>query len=170
MKNFKLIFLFLLFSFVAVSQQKIAYVISESIIKEIPEAQEAQKQLDALSRDWQNELKKMESELNDRFEKYDRKKLMMSDRTRSEEEKALQELDAKMVEFRQKKFGNDGELFQKQSEIMKPIQEKILIAIKEVSTSLEYDYVFDKSSSTLLMYSNEKHDITEKVIEKLKQK
>ena len=54
--------------------------------------------------------------------------------------------------------------------MMKPIQEKILKAIKDVSTQLEYDYVLDRSSSTLLMYSNEKHDITQKVLEKLQQK
>ena len=67
-----------------------------------------------------------------------------------------------MVDYRQKKFGTNGELFQKQNEMMKPIQEKILKAIKDVSTQLEYDYVLDRSSSTLLMYSNEKHDITQK--------
>ena len=112
----------------------------------------------------------MQDELNKQFDEYDRRKLMMSDRKRSEEEKLLQEFDAKMVDYRQKKFGTNGELFQKQNEMMKPIQEKILKAIKDVSTQLEYDYVLDRSSSTLLMYSNEKHDITQKVLEKLQQK
>ncbi|MEK7819464.1 MAG: OmpH family outer membrane protein [Bacteroidota bacterium] len=170
LKIFKSIILFFLISFVADAQQKIAFVVSESIIKELTEAQEAQKQIEAISQDWQNELKKMQDELNKQFDEYDRRKLMMSDRKRSEEEKLLQEFDAKMVDYRQKKFGTNGELFQKQNEMMKPIQEKILKAIKDVSTQLEYDYVLDRSSSTLLMYSNEKHDITQKVLEKLQQK
>ena len=170
MKTFKIFIFVFLFSSVLSAQQKVAYVVSESIIKELTEAQEAQKQLDAFSREWQSELKRMEEELNLKFEEYDRKKLMMSDRKRADEEKGLQDLDTKMVDYRQKKFGTDGEMFQKQNEIMKPIQEKILKAIKDVATALEYDYVFDKSSSTLLMYSNDKHDITQKVIEQLKQK
>ncbi len=152
------------------AQMKIGYINSEAVMQQLPEAQDAQKQLDAISTDWQSDLTKMQTDLQHRFEDYDKKKLVMSDKRRAEVEKELQDLERKMVDYRTAKFGANGELFTKQNEIMKPVQDKLFKAVKDVADEGGYDYVFDKSSTTLLMYSNEKNDLTSKVLAKLQQK
>ncbi len=152
------------------AQMKIGYINSESVMQQLPEAQDAQKQLDGITADWQSELTKMQTDLQHKFEDYDKKKLIMSDKKRADVEKELQDLDKKMVDFRTAKFGTNGELFAKQNELMKPIQDKVFKAVKDVADEGGYDYVFDKSSTTLLMYSNEKNDLTSKVLAKLQQK
>jgi outer membrane protein len=154
----------------AAAQMKIGYLNSEAIMQQLPEAQDAQKQLDVITADWQTELAKMQTDLQHKFEEYDKKKLIMSDKRRSEVEKELQDMDRKMVDYRTAKFGTSGELFVKQNELMKPIQDKVFKAVKDVADEGGYDYVFDKSSTTLLMYSNEKNDLTAKVLAKLQQK
>ena len=171
MKNFSCVML-LLIAFVIPSsaQMKIGYINSEAIMQQLPEAQDAQKQLDAISTDWQTELTKMQTDLQHRFEDYDKKKLVMSDKRRAEIEKELQDLEKKMVDYRTAKFGANGELFSKQNELMKPVQDKLFKAVKDIADEGGYDYVFDKSSTTLLMYSNEKNDLTSKVLAKLQQK
>jgi len=160
----------LLFPVLIFSQQKIGYVVTENIMKELTEAVDAQKQLDNIASQWQEQLKKMQDDSKKKFEEYDQRKLFLSDRRRDEMEKELQDLDSKIIEFRTQKFGNKGELFTKQNDLMKPIQEKILKAIKSVADTDGYEYIFDKSSSTLLLYSNEKNDVTQKVISYLKAK
>jgi outer membrane protein len=171
MKKFSYVML-LLIAFVIPSsaQMKIAYINSEAIMQQLPEAQDAQKQLDGMSTDWQTELTKMQTDLQHRFEDYDKKKLVMSDKRRAEIEKELQDLEKKMVDYRTAKFGANGELFSKQNELMKPVQDKLFKAVKDIADEGGYDYVFDKSSTTLLMYSNEKNDLTSKVLAKLQQK
>jgi len=154
----------------AAAQMKIGYLNSEAIMQQLPEAQDVQKQLDGITADWQTELTKMQTDLQHKFEEYDKKKLIMSDKRRSEVEKELQDMDRKMVDYRTAKFGTSGELFSKQNELMKPIQDKVFKAVKDVADEGGYDYVFDKSSTTLLMYSNEKNDLTAKVLAKLQQK
>ena len=154
----------------ASAQMKIGYLNSEAIMQQLPEAQDAQKQLDGITTDWQTELAKMQTDLQRKFEEYDKKKLIMSDKRRSEMEKELQDMDRKMVDYRTAKFGTSGELFSKQNELMKPVQDKVFKAVKDVADEGGYDYVFDKSSTTLLMYSNEKNDLTAKVLVKLQQK
>jgi outer membrane protein len=149
---------------------KIGHLNSEAIMQQLPEAQDAQKQLDGITTDWQAELSKMQTDLQHKFEEYDKKKLIMSDKRRSEVEKELQDMERKMVDYRTAKFGTSGELFSKQNELMKPIQDKVFKAVKDVADEGGYDYVFDKSSTTLLMYSNEKNDLTAKVLAKLQQK
>jgi outer membrane protein len=154
----------------ASAQMKIGYINSDAIMQQLPEAQDAQKQLDGIVAEWKSDLSKMQSDLQKKFDDYDKEKLIMSDEKRAETEKELQDMDKAMVDYRTKKFGENGELFEKQNELMKPIQDKIFKAVKDVADEEGYDYVFDKSSSTLLMYANEKNDLTSKVLAKLTQK
>lgn len=152
------------------SQTKIAYINSQSVMEQLPEAQDAQKQLEALTQEWQNELTKMASDIQRKVDEYDKRKLLMSDKRRADVETELRDLDKKLVDYRNQKFGTNGELFAKQNELMKPIQEKIFKAVKDVADAEGYDYVVDRSSSTLLLYANTKHDLTQKVLEKVQQK
>lgn len=150
------------------AQAKIGWISSKAIMERLPEAQEAQRQLDALMADWQAELTKMQSEWQKKFEDYDKKKLILTEEGRAAAERELMELDKKIADFRTRKFGQNGELFQKQNDLMKPVQDKVFKAIQDVAKEEEYDYVFDKSGEILLMYSNDKYDLTAKVLEKLK--
>ena len=152
------------------AQTKIAYINSATVMEQLTEAQDAQKQIDALSQQWQSELNQMANDMQKKVEDYDKRKLIMSDKRRSEVEKELQDLDKKIVDFRNQKFGTNGELFTKQNELMKPIQEKLFKAVKDVADEEGYDYVVDRSSSTLLLFANAKHDLTQKIIQKLLQK
>lgn len=162
----------LLFAVVPLAAQtvKIGHVSSEAILKELPDAQDAQRQLDALVVEWQNELQKMQQEWQRKYDEYDKRKLIMTEQRRADAEKELQELDRRIVEFRNQKFGQNGELFNKQNELMKPVQDRVFKAIQDVAVEEGYDYIFDKSGEILMMYANEKHDVTAKVLAKLQQR
>jgi len=152
----------------AQGQMKIGHVSTEAIMKQLPDAQDAQKQLDALTASWQEELNKMQDDWKKKYDDYDKKKLIMTDQRRADAERELRELDQKMADFRNQKFGQNGELFAKQNELMKPVQDRVFKAIQDVAVEEGYDYVFDKSGEILLMYANPKYDLTDKVLEKLK--
>jgi outer membrane protein len=92
----------------------------------------------------------------------------MSDQTRAELEAELVKLEQEMTDYREKKFGTNGELFQKQDELMKPVQNKVFNAIQEVAEEEELDFVFDRSGDIMLLYAKEQYDITQTVLEKLK--
>jgi len=91
----------------------------------------------------------------------------MSPQLRQETEKQLIELEKKINDFRQDKFGANGELFQKQQEIMKPIHNKIFNAIKEYAETEKYDFIFDRSGDLIFLYVKPDHDLTNKILEKL---
>ena len=152
----------------ASAQVKIAYFNSEAIMKQLPDAQDAQKQLDQFVADWQQELNKMQDEWKKRFDEYDKRKLIMTEQRRADTERELREMDQKIVDYRTLKFGQNGDLFNKQNELMKPVQDRVFKAVQDVAREDGYDYVFDKSGDILLMYANEKYDLTQKVFAKLK--
>ncbi len=168
MKKLIFISIIFLFSISAFSQVKIGFVNSEAIIKELPEAQDAQRKLDNLVQEWQSELRKLESEWKQKYDNYDRNKLLMSDQMRAEKERELVELENRIMQYREQKFGQNGELFQKQEEFMRPIHNKIFNALEKIAKDEGYDFVFDKSGDILLLYANEKYDLTKKVLDIIK--
>jgi outer membrane protein len=149
------------------AQQKIAWVNSSAIMEKLPEAQDAQRQIDNLVADWQGELAKMQNDWQRKYEEYDKKKLILTDQLRAQTEKDLQDLDKKIADYRNKKFGQNGELFNKQNELMKPVQNKVFKVVQDIAVEGDYDYVFDKSADIILMYSKDKYDLTSKVLERL---
>jgi outer membrane protein len=153
---------------VALAQMKIGHVSTEAIMKQLPDAQDAQKQLDVLTAGWQEDLNKMQADWKKKYEEYDKKKLIMTDQRRADAERGLRELDQKMADFRNQKFGQNGELFAKQNELMKPVQDRVFKAIQDVAVEEGYDYILDKSGEILMMYANPKYDLTDKVLAKLK--
>jgi outer membrane protein len=167
MKSIVVILLLACVPVFALGQTKIAHINSESIMQTLPEAIDAQKTLDALVAQWEAELQKMQAEWKKKFDDYDKKKLILTEQVRADQEKELRDMDAAITDFRNKKFGQNGELFQKQNEVMKPIQNKIFKVLEEIAKEDGYDYIFDKSGEILLLYSNEKLDLTQKVITRM---
>ena len=152
---------------VAWSQSKIGHINSETIMQTLPEAIDGQKALDALVAQWEGELQKMQGDWKKKLDEYDKKKLILSDQSRAEAEKELRDLDQSIQDYRNKKFGQSGELFQKQNEVMKPIQNKIFQVLQDIAKEDGYDYVFDKSGDILLLYANDKNDLTAKVLTRM---
>jgi outer membrane protein len=150
------------------AQTKVGHLSSEAIMQQLPDAQDAQRQLDALVAEWQGTLTKMQQEWKQRFDDYDKRKLIMTDARRAEAEKELRDLDQRIADYRNQKFGQNGELFAKQNELMKPIQDRIYKVIEEIAKEENYDYILDKSGEILLMYANKDRDLTDKVLERLK--
>jgi outer membrane protein len=162
-----LLFALLLNSTNLFAQLQIGYVNSDAIIQNLPDAQDAQKKIDAQIQEWNDEIKKMERDLSEKTKDFEKRKLVMSDTKKAETEKELEKLAQNIDKFRQNKFGYKGELYTKQEEIMKPIQNKIFTAIQEVAEEEDLDFVFDKSGDIMFLYAKEEYDITDKVLQKL---
>lgn len=165
---FALAALLLLAAMPATAQQKIAYVDIAAIMKDLPEAQEAQRMLDAQVDTWQQELQELEDEWQAKFNDYDKRKLILTDQGRAKAEKDLQELDARIMQYRDTKFGQDGELFKLEDQLMRPIQDLVFDQVKQLAVELGFDYVFDKSGGVMIIYAKEEYDLTKKAIDRIK--
>lgn len=150
------------------AQPKIGYVDSDAIMKQLPDYQDTQKKLDAIIKEWQEELSKMERDWKTKYDDYDKRKLILSEQKRVEIEKELVQMENQISKYRQDKFGVKGELFQKQEDLMKPLQNRIFTAIQQVAKEGDYDFIFDRSGNILFLYAKEQYDVTNAVLEKLK--
>lgn len=168
----KIGFIFSLILFVVAlqlnAQPKIGYVDSDTIMKQLPDYQDTQKKLDALIKEWQEDLSKLEKDWKAKYDDYEKRKLILSEQKRVEIEKELVDLENEKDKFRQDKFGVRGELFQKQEELMKPLHNRVFTAIQDVAKENEYDFIFDRSGDVIFLYAKEEYDCTKLVLEKLK--
>lgn len=165
-KNLVVIKLFLLTFLISTSvfsQVKIGYIDSKKIIDNMQEARDARQKLDNLVSQWQTELATLQDSLKKMKDDYDKKKLILTDQYREQLEKNISNLETSISNFKTQKFGENGEYFQKQMEFMRPVQDRIFKAIETVATKENYDFVFDRNSDILLLYVNEKYDLTLKV-------
>ena len=137
--------------------QKFAYVDSDYILNNIPEYADAQEELNAMSTQWQNEVKAVYDKVSEMYKKYQTEMVLLSeDQKRAREQEIIN-----------KYFGAEGQLYQKREELVQPIQEKIYNALTELSQTKGYTFVFDMASGTSILYASEKVDISDDVLDQL---
>ncbi len=153
----------------ASAQQRIAYVNSTKIFQEIPEAQDAQKRLEAIAKPVQDEIEKQEKSIQDKLDEYKKKESLLNDAAKKTAQQEIYDLDQKLREYKQQKLGQDGELAKQQDKILNPIKDKILKAIESVAKAEKYTFVFDQTETVrVLLYGDPKEDLTNRVIDRLK--
>jgi outer membrane protein len=164
--------MFILMAFTAMvagQTAKLAYVDSEIILRDLPEAQKAQKELEAMVTTWQEELEKMSAELQKGVEEYQKKQALMLPAAKESEEKRLTDLQQKAREYQAQRFDpRTGDVVTEREKKLTPIRERILKAIEAVAKDEGFGFVFDKANDVLLLYADVKYDLTYRVLDKLK--
>lgn len=153
----------------AFAQQKIGYVNSTKIFQELPAAQDAQRRIDALGKPIQDSLEAMQRELQVRYEDYQKREALLNDAAKKAEQQRLIEMERRMNEYRVQKLGNDGDLARETEKLLAPLRDKIRNAINAVAKEEKYSFIFDKTEAIqILLYGDPAHDVTFKVIDRLK--
>jgi len=148
---------------------KIGYVNSAKILQEYPEAIEANKKLDVMSKQWQSELEKMSKDLQQKYEEFQKKEPLLKDEEKRAQREELVALEQKGYQYRQEKFGNDGDLALATDSLLRPIKLKVMKVIEQVAKEEKIQFMFDRNDQIMvLLYGESKSDYTNLIIDKLK--
>ncbi len=158
---------FALFAINSVQAQKFAYVDTEYILENIPNYESAQQQLDDISKTWQGEIEVLYSEVKKMYKDYQAEVVLLTNDQKRKREDEIIEKENKAKALQKKYFGRDGSLFKKRQELIKPIQDEVFNAIKELAEEGSYAMIFDVSGSVSILYNNPKYDKSDDVLEKL---
>jgi Skp family chaperone for outer membrane proteins len=144
--------------------QHIAYIDMEYILENVPEYLEAQNTLDAKVAKWKTKLDKQARHIEVlKTDLANEKAILTKDLTEEREE----EISLKQGELRRLEslyFGPKGDMFLVRKQLVKPIQDQVYNAIQSISKRKKYDFVFDKSSDLVMLFSNKKYDISDLVL------
>ncbi|MCD7972258.1 MAG: OmpH family outer membrane protein [Candidatus Azobacteroides sp.] len=167
MKKFILsIIVFAAFSISGMAQ-KFALVDMEYILKNIPNYEMANEQLDQVSKKWQVEVERAFQEAQNMYKNYQSELVFLSEDMKKKREEEIVAKEKEANELKKKYFGQDGELFKKRESLMRPIQEEIYNAVKQVSEEKGYQMIMDRASSANIIFASPRIDVSNEVLVKL---
>ena len=147
--------------------QKFAYVVSDYILSNIPEYADAQEELNALSTKWENEIKAIYDQVSSMYRKYQTEMVLLSEDQKHAREQEIINKEQEAKNLQMQYFGSEGQIYQKQTELIQPIQEKIYTAVTEVAQTKGYAFIFDLASGTSILYASDKADVSDDVLDQL---
>jgi outer membrane protein len=128
------------------AQAKTAHVDVSEIMAKMPAMIDAQKQLEKLSGTYDANYKKMVEEYQTKLKKYDSESATVTEAVNGQRSKEVQDMQKRIVDFRD---NAQKELQQKESDIVKPLMDKVRTSIQKVGKAKGFQYVLD--GSTLLL-------------------
>jgi len=169
MKYFVCVLSFFLFSLSSLSaqQQRYGFVDTSYILDHVPDYKSAQDQLNEYSAKWQSEIEGVYLEIKNLHAKLRKDQVFLSPELRSKKEKEILAKEALAQKLQNKYFGQDGDLYKKRQDLIRPIQDDIYDAIKEIAKAGNYGMIIDKANGPTIIYSNNKFDLSDKVLYKL---
>jgi outer membrane protein len=148
---------------------KIGFVNSAKILQEYPDAQDANRKLDEMGKRWQSELEKMSRDLQQKYEDFQKKEPLLKEDEKRTQREELVTLEQRGIQFRQDKFGNDGELAIATDSLLRPIKMRVMQVIEQVAKEEKIQFMFDRNDQIMvLLYGEAKYDFTNLVIDRLK--
>ncbi|TXB62515.1 OmpH family outer membrane protein [Phaeodactylibacter luteus] len=147
--------------------QRIAYVNVNTILESIDDYQAAQRDLDKTAQQWRQQIAQEYDKIKGMYNRYQAEQVLLSEDERARREEEIMNKEKEVREMQKEKFGPEGDLFKLRQELVRPIQERVYAAIEEYATERGYDFIFDQSGGTGMIFSNPSYDKTEDILKKL---
>lgn len=156
----KLILMLMLFAPMSMFAQKFGHLNSQQVMNDMPEFVKARGEIEATAKQYENDLKAMQDELQRKAEEYEKTKSTMNATKQKETEDELMKLNEKI----RTAYNDNSQALQKaQQEKMQPITAKLVNAIQAVGKAGNYVYIMDITSGIPYISQTLSEDVTSKV-------
>ena len=159
--------IFLMFFQNIISGQKelrVGYINMEYILSNIKDFEVANKEFEYKIDQWKKEISKKENEIKVKREELEFEKDLIPNQIYLKRNKEL-DYDAEELEsYRNKRFGPEGDWLVQEKILIQPIQDEVLAIVQQIAEKNKFDFIFDKSSAVIMLYSEKKYDISELVL------
>jgi Skp family chaperone for outer membrane proteins len=143
---------------------RIGYIDTEYILENIPDYQEATQQLDQKISKWKLEAETRLKEIEQKKKQLENESALLTRELYDEKMEEISFEESEVLNFQEKRFGPNGDVMLQKKQLMQPIQDQIYAAVQEIAERRKYDFIFDKNSDFLMLYSAERYDISDLII------
>lgn len=147
--------------------QKYALIDMDYILRQIPQYEMANEQLDQISKRWQQEVENLAAEAETMYKQYQADLVFLTPDQKTAREEAILQKEKEVQDLRLRYFGPEGELYQKRNSLVGHIQDDIYNAVKEIAERQNYSMVIDRASAESIIFASPKIDISKEVLSKL---
>lgn len=154
-----------LFPSLAGAELKIGYIDSDEILANHKPFLDGEKEVQRYRMELEKEFTKRQNELEKMTETYERQSLLLSDKRKQEEQRAILQKQEELRRYLSEiSAPQDGKLARKSQEVLAPIINRVNIVVQRVAKESGYDFVFNAST---LAFASESFDLTQKVLDAL---
>jgi len=150
-----------------IQAQKFALIDMEYILRNIPAYEMANEQLNTISKKWQTEVDALQQAAQNLYKTYQADLVFLSPEMKTKREAEIVAKEQEAQELKRKYFGAEGELFKKRESLIKPIQDEIYNAVKEIASARGYAVIVDRASAMSVIYASPQIDISNEVLTKM---
>lgn len=147
--------------------QKFAYVNTDYILGRIPAYDAAQKQLDKLSEEWQKEIEAKRADIEKMYKDYQAERVLLTEELRTKREEDIVQREKEVKELQKKYFAPEGMLYKKRTELVKPIQDDVFTAVKDLAAEGGYSIIFDVAAGPTMLFTDPKYDKSDDILKKM---
>lgn len=144
--------------------QTFAYIDMEYILENIPDYQEANQQITLKVKKWQGKISKEKNEIEILKTNLDNERALLTNDLIEDREEDIAIRQEELNKIQEMYFGTKGDLYRLRKQFVKPVQDQVYNAIQEIAKQSKYDFVLDKSSDLIMLYSNKRFDISERIV------
>ena len=169
-KNKSFLFLFLIFFSLNLNSQKtlrVGYINMDYILSNIDDYETANEEYDIKLNLWRKEIESRTNKIESRLKELEIKKPLLPDEVY---QNLIDEIDfdkKQLEQYAQKRFGPKGDWLVQEKILIQPIQDEVLAIVQEIADKNKFDFIFDKSSAIIMLYSEKKYDISELVLKSI---
>ena len=164
-----LFMLFLCSSLMSFAQRsvRLAYIDMDEILESVEEYSTASLLLEKNVATWKEDIAIKKMELKGREEQLQAEKVLLTPELIEDRQNELSLFRSEIVALQTKYFGSQGSYIQQKNKLLKPIQDQVLNIVRQIAQERKYDFVFDRSSDLVMLYSAKNYDISALVLQRL---
>lgn len=167
----KLIYLIclVLFSYSNHAQKslRIGYVDMDYILENLNDYKTANEEYEIRLDKWKKEISQREGEIENKLKELEIQKPLLTETLYNDFKEEIEFEKEQLELYRQKRFGPNGDWVAQEKILIQPIQDEVLAAVQLIAERNKFDYVYDKSSAIVTLYSEKKYDISELVLKSI---
>lgn len=148
--------------------QEVVVVDSEKVFKSLIEYNLAMERIDALSKGYQADVDAKFEAVSRAFEEYAITKSSYTATQRKSAEAYILRMEQEATALQESYFAQDGIMTKTRLSLIAPIQTRVFTAIEKYAAQKGADIVIDKASNPTMLFSSDRVDCTETIIEMLK--
>lgn len=146
---------------------KLAYIDMDEILENVEEYKTAATLLDKNVANWKKDIELKKMELKGREEQLQAEKVLLTQELIEDRKLELQLFRSEIIDLQTKYFGPTGDYIQQKNNLLKPIQDQVLSIVRQIAQERKYDFVFDRSSDLVMLYSAKNYDISSLVLQRI---
>ena len=138
----------------------------EYILSKMEDYTKASEQLEEKIEEWKKEIDLKLNFINNLKDSLEIERPLLTKDLIDDRESEIDFEIKQMTDYKDKRFGVNGDWVVQELLLIKPIQDQVLNVVQSIAKQKKFDKIFDQYADAIVLYSEKKYDISDLVLKR----